>query len=147
MRPKVLMQISMIRRETFRREAHGGYPPMSDAARRVWLVEKDGRIFGRLEDACWSDMFWVRYRVVDLTTNEADHRLLFSDEFWDPANKPMFRHQRTQMVCSCAFAAPRGPTPKSPFVIMRALHPPFEGGPLYWCFCQIRGAFWRLFDF
>jgi hypothetical protein len=98
--------------------------PLSDAATRIWIVEKNGRPFGRLEDARFQDMFWVNYRVVDLTERPGDRDALFSKIFWHEAPLPTYRHAQTGHVNRSAFAGGLLPTPESPWVSIRALHPP-----------------------
>jgi len=99
-------------------------PPLPDAFWRVWLIEKDGKVFGRLEGARFSDMFWVAYRVIDLTDCAEDRAALFSQPFWHLSPLPTFRHLQTDMRCTGAFAGGLIPTPEFPWVHMRALYPP-----------------------
>ncbi len=100
-------------------------PPLDDRGLRVWIVEKEGRQFARIEDARFVDMFWVSYRVIDLTKTEADRRFLFSAPFWLEAPLPTFRHVPSGFVCNTAFAGTGVlPTPENPLVIMRRLIPP-----------------------
>src|SRR4051794_14093685 len=98
-------------------------PTMRDAAHRDWLVEKNGRVFARLEDARFAEMFWVSYRVVDLTKNDVDRSALFASDFWHQAPHPTFRNSMTGASCSTAFAG-RTPTQADPVVHMRALYSP-----------------------
>jgi hypothetical protein len=98
--------------------------PLPDAATRIWIVEKAGRPFGRLKDARFQDMFWVNYRVVDLTERPADRDALFSKSFWHEAPLPTYRHAHTGHLNSTAFAGGLLPTPECPWVSIRALHPP-----------------------
>jgi hypothetical protein len=102
-------------------------PPMADAHRRIWWVTKYDRIFARLQDARFSDMFWVRYTVVDLTSTSDDQLLLFSKDFWLNAPLPTFEHVETGVVVDTAFAGSGViPSLEQSFVIIRALHPPVE---------------------
>lgn len=95
---------------------HRPKPPQHGASWLVWYVEKpaaDGgtKRYARLEGARLSDMFWVDYRVVDLTTNEADRAALFSSDFWHREPAPVFRHVPTGILWEHAFAG--GVTPTS----------------------------------
>jgi hypothetical protein len=90
-------------------------------------VTKYDRIFARVQDARFSDMFWVRYTVVDLTATTEDQLLLFSKGFWLDAPLPEFEHVETGIVVDTAFAGGGViPSLEQPFVILRALHPPAE---------------------
>jgi hypothetical protein len=103
------------------------YPPMADAHRRIWRVRKHDRVFARLEDARVSDMFWVRYTIIDLTTTTDDRLLLFSRGFWLDEPLPSFEHVETGFIVNHAFAGTRvNPSLEEPFVIVRALYPPAE---------------------
>ena len=100
-------------------------PPLNDSRLRVWIVEKEERQFARLEDARFVDMFWVSYRVIDLTETEEDRQRLFSAPFWLEGPLPTFRHLPSGIVCSTAFAGGGVlPTPETPVVVMRGLNPP-----------------------
>jgi len=72
--------------------------PLRDAQRYVWLVERDGRVFARLEEASLFDMFWIQYRVVDLTSSDADRALLYSQRFWLEGPLPTFPRRDGRLV-------------------------------------------------
>lgn len=101
-------------------------PSLQDAQHRVWWVEKQGKVFARLEDARFADMFWVAYRVVDLTRTEQERAELYSKKFWHDGPLPKFRHVKTGAVVETAFAGGQTPTAEDPLVWIRALHPPPE---------------------
>lgn len=101
-------------------------PLLKDALWRVWWVEKEGKVYARLEEARFLDMFWVIYRVVDLTTTEQARTELYSMKFWHEGPLPTFRHVETGVVVDSAFAGRQTPTPEDPLVSLRALYPPPE---------------------
>jgi len=92
-----------------------------DAATLIWIVEKDGRPFGRLEDACFADMFWLSYRVVEICEQPRDRDAIFAKAFWHDAPLPTFRHALTGRVCTTAFAGGQCPTRQTPTVVIRGL--------------------------
>jgi hypothetical protein len=90
----------------------------------IWLVQKNGRVFSALDRACFHDMFWVGYRVVDLTCTPGDQEQLLSAGFWHEDPLPRFVHLFSDFVCDTAFAGGILPTRALPLVSMRALYLP-----------------------
>lgn len=87
----------------------------------MWLVEKYGRVFARLEDPRFEDMFWYIYRVSDLTSTDADRALLFSEAFWHESPLPQFRHEQSGSLCTTALVGGVTPIPDDPCVTIRSL--------------------------
>lgn len=99
-------------------------PLLKDAPWRVWWIEKEGQVYARLEEARFLDMFWVLYRVVDLTTTEQARTELYSMKFWHEGPLPTFRHVETGVAVDSAFAGRQTPTAEHPLVSLRSLYPP-----------------------
>lgn len=93
----------------------------------TWFVEVDGKRVAVLSECHFVDMFWYRYRVEPLSSNEADRQLLLSEKFWDP----LTAMNRGYVFVDCDTGIPAeysivGGGFSPPYVVVRGLWGPMK---------------------